>query len=105
MPENDKIKIVISYDNGIYRGGWRLLLTRERFIDIVTETLSGLPAIPTIRDHKPDVLLIGMLAPEKHIYGIILEIRKASTTTKVLIIKSYTNGKLVTEALKAGVKG
>lgn len=101
----EKINIQILDDHGIFREGLRLLLEREKYIEIVGESSDLSHSIEAIGSIKPDMILLSPIVSSKQIHEIIPAIREASPTTKVLLISADMNEEIIIDAIKAGAKG
>jgi NarL family two-component system response regulator LiaR len=101
----DKIKIVIADDRRLIRDSLRVVLSREKNIQIVGEATSGPETLDVIGDLKPDVLLIDYFMPGVDGVEAIPPIIEKSPNTKILMLTLRMDEAVIFEALKAGAKG
>jgi NarL family two-component system response regulator LiaR len=101
----DKIKIVIADDRRLIRDSLRVVLSREKNIQIVGEATSGPETLDVIGDLKPDVLLIDYFMPGVDGVEAIPPVIEKSPNTKILMLTLRMDEAVIFEALKAGAKG
>jgi DNA-binding NarL/FixJ family response regulator len=101
----DQIKVVIAGNHRILREGLRLILHREKNIQIVGEAVNGLQTMDVVNELKPDVVLLYIIMPKMDGIEIIPPIRQKSPKTKVLVLTSVMDKAVIFKALKAGAKG
>ena len=101
----DKITIVIADDRRLIRDSLRVVLSREKNIQIVGEATSGPETLDVIGDLKPDVLLIDYFMPGIDGVEAIPPIIEKSPNTKILMLTLRMDEDVIFEALKAGAKG
>jgi NarL family two-component system response regulator LiaR len=102
---SDKIKIVIADDRRLIRDSLRVVLSREKNIQIVGEATSGPETLDVIGDLKPDVLLIDYFMPGVDGVEAIPPVIEKSPNTKILMLTLRMDEAVIFEALKAGAKG
>jgi len=105
MVTGEHIKVVIAGNHRIFREGLRLILHREKDIQIVGEAVNGLQTIDVVNDLKPDVVLLYIIMPKMDGIEIIPPIRQKSPKTKVLMLNSLMDEAVIFKALKMGAKG
>ena len=101
----DQIKVVIAGNHRIFREGLRLILHKEKNIQIVGEAVNGLQTMDVVNDLKPDVVLLYIIMPKMDGIEAIPPIRQKSPKTKVLMLNSLMDEALIFKALKMGAKG
>jgi DNA-binding NarL/FixJ family response regulator len=105
MITGGQIKVLIAGNHRILREGLRLILHREKNIQIVGEAVNGLQTIDVVNDLKPDVVLLDIIMPKMDGIEIIPPIRQKSPKTKILVITSVMDEAVIFKALKMGAKG
>jgi YesN/AraC family two-component response regulator len=78
MVTGEQIKVVIAGNHRIFREGLRLILYKEKNIQIVGEAVNGLQTINVVNDLKPDVVLLYIIMPKMDGIEIIPPIRQKS---------------------------
>ena len=96
------IDVLIVDDQAMIRGGLRLILESEADIRVVGEAGDGVSAIAAARDVSPDVVLMDLRMP---IMDGIEAIQKLPSSTKVLVLTTFSEDDLVYAALRAGASG
>jgi DNA-binding NarL/FixJ family response regulator len=100
-----KIRIVLADDHPIVLDGLRNLIRAERDFELVGEAASGLSALKTIREQRPDVAVLDISMPELN--GILLSRRLAGEmpALKLLVLTLHEDRAYLNQALEAGVRG
>lgn len=99
------IRVVISGDHRLFREGLRLILGREKGIEIVGEAAHGPQTIQVVSERQPHVLLLDITIPGMDATELIARIRQKSPHTRPLMLTPATDEALILRALKAGAKG
>ena len=99
------IRAVVVDDHAVVRSGIKLLLDRERDIDVVGEAGSAKDAIFTVRALKPDVILLDVVMPGESGIEVLPKLLKESAETKVLVLSMQDDPSYVREAFAAGASG
>lgn len=100
-----KIRIVLADDHPIVLDGLRNLIRAERDFELVGEAASGLSALKTIREQRPDVAVLDISMPELN--GILLSRRLGGEmpALKLLVLTLHEDRAYLNQALEAGVRG
>ena len=101
---------VIADDHQIVRAGFRLALETPGTIDtreikVVAEAVNGLEAIELVKTHQPDLLLLDVSMPLASGAEILLDIKRWSPDTKIVVITGITSVGLLSSIVAAGVDG
>src|ERR687886_1634092 len=99
------IRAVVVDDHAVVRSGIKLLLDRERDIDVVGEAGSAKDAIFTVRALKPDVILLDVVMPGESGVEVLPTLLRESPDTKVLVLSMQDDPSYVREAFAAGASG
>jgi len=99
------IRVVVVDDHAVVRSGLRLLLEREPGITAVDEAATADEAVFRVIEHKPDVLLIDVTMPGMSGIEAIPKLREASPDTKVLVLSMHDDPRYVRDAFAAGASG
>jgi DNA-binding NarL/FixJ family response regulator len=99
------IRILVADDQSMVRAGFRLLLSRERDIEVVAEASNGLEAVDKADRFHPTVVLMDIRMPELDGLEATRRILAADDTARILILTTFDLDEYVYEALKAGASG
>jgi len=99
------IRIVLADDHPIVLNGLRNLIHAENDFELVGEASSGLAALKTIRELRPDVAVVDITMPEMN--GIVLGRRVANEmpSVKILVLTLHEERAYLKQALAAGIAG
>lgn len=100
-----KTRIVLADDHPIVLDGLRNLIRAEADFELVGEAGSGLAALKTIREQRPDVAVLDISMPELN--GIVLSRRLAAEMPelRVLVLTLHEDRAYLNQAMEAGVRG
>ena len=99
------IRILIADDHAVVRRGLRSILQLERDFQIVGEASNGAEAVEKARQHKPDVIIMDLIMPEKSGSEATAEILAAYPETRILLLTTFGTADDVAKALEAGAVG
>jgi len=102
---SDPITVVIADERRLIRDALRVVLSREKNIQILGEATSGSESLDVTGDLKPDVVLLDYYMPGVDGVEFIQSITEKSPETKILMLTLSMDETVVFEALKAGAKG
>jgi two-component system response regulator NreC len=99
------IRIVLADDHAVVRSALRLLLDAEEDFEVVAEAGDVEDAIPCVRGHKPDVLLLDINMPGGPALTAVPDLREASPETGIVVLAMQPELARVREAMRRGVLG
>jgi len=99
------ISVLLADDHAVVRQGLRMLLQTESGIDIVGEAETGAEAIDLAEELKPAVVLMDVAMPTMNGAQASHQIRRVSPGTRILVLSSYSDDRIVDQLLEAGVSG
>ena len=104
------VRAVIADDHQIVRAGLRGALEAPGVvgntpITVVDEAGDGLAAIAAVKRHKPDLLLLDVSMPHAGGVEVLLEVRRWSPKTKVVVFTGISAPGLISDLIEAGVDG
>jgi DNA-binding NarL/FixJ family response regulator len=97
-------RILLADDRQIIRDGLRALLEIEGFT-VVGEASTGHEAVRLTQTLRPAVSVLDVTMPRLNGLDAARAIRRASPTTKTVLLTMHAADRDVSEALKAGVRG
>ncbi len=101
----EKKKIVIAEDHTILREGLRALLSANPDFEIVGEAEDGRDAVRCVEKSQPDIVLMDLSMPRMNGLGAIVEIKKISPETKILVLTVHRTEEYIHATLEAGADG
>jgi two-component system response regulator NreC len=98
------IRVVLADNHALVRQGLKALLEREGF-QVAGEASDGQEVIRLVSQIRPDIAILDISMPILNGIDAARELRKASPTTKTILLTRHDEDQYVTEALRSGVKG
>jgi DNA-binding NarL/FixJ family response regulator len=99
------IRVLIADDHGIVRSGLRMLLERQRDIEVVAEADDGVAALEGTQAERPDVAVLDVSMPRMTGLQAAREIRSHVPDTRVLLLSMHDDARYFLEGLEAGAAG
>jgi NarL family two-component system response regulator LiaR len=99
------IRILVVDDHAVVRSGLRKFLMVNRDLEPVGEATDSVEAVKMTGLHRPDVILMDLMMPDMDCITATREIRQKYPPTLVIVLTSFSEAKLVQEALQAGAIG
>lgn len=99
------IRVLVADDHYVVRQGLAALLVPRNGMEVVGEAATGREAVENYRDLRPDVVLMDMVMPEMTGPEAIAEIVAAAPTARILVLTSFGEEGMVTDAIEAGALG
>ena len=99
------MSVMIADDHGIVRSGLRMLLERQRDVEVMGEAEDGADARDMTIWRRPDVAILDVAMPRMTGLQATREIREHAPDVSVVILSMYDDERYVFEALKAGASG
>jgi DNA-binding NarL/FixJ family response regulator len=109
LPE-PRFHAVIADDHAIVRAGLRTALETPGMVEtdgiaVVAEAGDGLQAISAVRQHRPQLLLLDVQMPHAGGLEVLLEARRWSPDTKIVILTGVMSVGKISELVSSGVDG
>jgi two-component system response regulator NreC len=98
-------RILIVDDHAVVRTGLRLLLDGEDGLETVAEAGTARDAVFEARKHKPDVILMDVVLPDKNGIAATPDVLAEAPDAKVLVLSMEDDPTYVREAFAAGACG
>jgi NarL family two-component system response regulator LiaR len=102
---NRPICILIVDDHTVVRDGLKALISAEPGMKVIGEAGDGLEAVAKARDLQPDVVLLDLVMPRMDGVQASLEIKKAYSPARILVLTSFSEDHMVISAIRAGAIG
>ena len=99
------IRVVIADDHGIVRSGLRMLIDRQRDMEVVAEAEDGVAALDHAQAHRPQVAVLDVSMPRMTGLQAAREIRSHVPDTRVLLLSMHDDERYFLEGLEAGAAG
>jgi DNA-binding NarL/FixJ family response regulator len=99
----DQIRVVLVEDNQVFREALELLLGLQSDITVVATVGEGLSAADTVREHKPDVVLMDFRLPGIDGLQATKAVLDAAPGVAVVCLTASANLREVNELYEAGV--
>ena len=99
------ISVVVVDDQALVRGGFRMILDAQEDIEVVGEAEDGRQALDTIRDLRPDVVLMDVRMPVLDGIAATRVVVSEGLATRVLVLTTFDQDDVVYDAMKAGASG
>lgn len=110
MPDRGLYYAIVADDHAIVRAGIRDALEKPGLINadgikVVAEAGDGLAAIAEVRKHQPDLLMLDVQMPMVGGVEVLIEVRRWSPDTKIVVLTGVTAVGIVSSLVDAGVDG
>jgi len=103
---SDPFKIMIADDHELVRMGVRMLLEQMPEVQVVAEAGSAEDAIRLCGLHQPDLVIMDIrMPPGTSGIDACREIVSRWPQTQVIMVTSFANDELISEAIRAGAAG
>ncbi|MBK7726895.1 MAG: response regulator transcription factor [Dehalococcoidia bacterium] len=100
-----QIRVLLVDDHAVIRQGLRMLLESRPELEVVADCENGREALLAVERLKPDVVLMDVVMPGLNGIEATRQIRKASSTTRVVILSGFVDEEQITGALRNGASG
>ena len=99
------IRVVLVEDQMLLRQGIRSLLALDDSVEVVAECDDGAHVIDTLNANRADIVLMDIRMPEMTGIDALRAMRKHNIDTPVIMLTTFDDHELVTQAMQSGAKG
>ena len=100
-----KLRILLAEDHKVMREGLRMVIDRERDMEVVGEADNGLAAIALTQQLRPDVVIMDVSMPELDGLKATEALKRLVPNAKILILTRHTDSSYVKQLLTSGASG
>lgn len=102
MSNSDPIRVMLVDDHAVVRSGLKAFLMAYDDMNLVGEASSGFEALALLDKVRPDVILMDLMMPDMDGAATTKAIRERNPDIQVVVLTSFPEEDLVTQALQAG---
>jgi len=99
------LRILLAEDHKVMREGLRMVIDRERDMEVVGEADNGLAAIALTQQLRPDVVIMDVSMPELDGLKATEALKRLVPNAKILILTRHTDSSYVKQLLTSGASG
>lgn len=99
------INIILADDHEIFRDGFKVMIKKIPFINLIGEASNGNELINVSRELKPDVIITDIKMPELDGIEATKELTKEFPTIGIIALSMFDEENLIVDMLEAGAKG
>ncbi len=99
------IRIMIVDDHAVVRDGLKMILEAADEMRIVAMAMDGREAIATVKEHRPDVVIMDISMPGLSGIEAAWQIRERLPGVKILFLSMHHSTEHIYRALQAGAQG
>jgi DNA-binding NarL/FixJ family response regulator len=96
------ISVLLADDQALVRAGFRMILEAQEGIEIAGEADNGRDALVQARALRPDLVLMDIRMPGMDGIAATREILAEGLPSRVLVLTTFDQDKIVYDAMKAG---
>ena len=99
-----KVRILIADDHDVVRAGVRLMIERERGLEVCAEAGNGREAVALAEKLRPDVVILDMTMPELNGLEAARQIKRKLPEVEVVMLTAHENEDLVHQVFDVGAR-
>lgn len=97
-----KVTVVLADDHDLVREGIARLVESLGDFEIVGQAGNGYDAIEEAREKSPDIMLLDITMPKLRGIEAIIEIKKVSPLTKIIVISMHDKERYIKDCMRNG---
>jgi DNA-binding NarL/FixJ family response regulator len=101
----DKIKVIICDDHQILVQGLKSLLKDSEEIEIIATANNGQELLETLKNKKPDILLLDVDMPVMDGYETLKQVKSKYSSIKVISLTIHLDKTIIQKMMKTGASG
>lgn len=101
----NKIRLMIVDDHAVVRRGLINLLEEEEHLEIVGEASDGVESLESIKELKPDLILLDLSMPKMSGFEVARIISQKHPSVKSIIFSMHNNQEYMVTAVENGAMG
>ncbi len=99
------IKIIIADDHEIFRDGFKLMLSKQKDIQLIGEAANGRELLELVNEHIPDVVITDIKMPIMDGIEAAKKIAAQFPDMGIIGLSMFDEDDLIIDMLEAGAKG
>jgi DNA-binding NarL/FixJ family response regulator len=99
------IRIVIADDHEIFRDGFKVLLKKQKDLELVGEAENGKDLLDVVAVQLPDIVITDIRMPIMDGIEACKKIRKKYPSIQVIALSMFNDENLIVDMLEAGARG
>jgi DNA-binding NarL/FixJ family response regulator len=99
------IRIAIADDQPLVRQGLHTILSGQPDFEVVGAAADGRAAVALVAEARPDVLLLDVRMPKLDGIGVMRELARRDSPTRVLVLTTFDLDEYVYETMRDGASG
>lgn len=100
-----EIRVLLADDHALIRGGIRALLEKIPELQIVAEASDGPETLRLIKQHQPDVALIGSTISKLNGFEVTARVSKKWPKVHVIVLSTHANEECLRQTMDCGAAG
>ncbi len=105
QPVERKIKVIIADDHEIFRDGLKLILSKQKDIELIASVANGDQLIKTAHNLKPDIVVTDIKMPVTDGIEATRYLTANHPDIGIIALSMFDEEDLIMEMLEAGAKG
>jgi DNA-binding NarL/FixJ family response regulator len=99
------VRVLLVDDDDLMRAGLQSVLSSDETIEVVGEAGDGRLAVGSVRDLRPDLVLMDIRMPDLDGISATREVLAATPDVKVVVLTTFEDDDYIFDALSAGASG
>lgn len=105
MAQTGPIRILIVDDHPVVRAGLASMLGTRAELEVIGAAPSGEDGLRMVQEHRPDVLLLDLRMHGKSGVDVLLPLKAAGASVRVILVTNYETDEDMDRAVQAGNQG